>query len=261
MSALLQIQPREPSEPAERRRAWHVSEPWVEFMIRAARAHNHRDAATPFVDAVYLKPGYQCLRVRGNVPPHTDRAFPEWVYLLAFRADDAVMHCHGLPPMRLQPGMLFEFNEHRRHRVEQDPDSMMIWTPLDSDRRLSFEEAMEGHRRQFSEGSTATLKGSVQSEITTDRHRIVHDGRIVRAYDARNFCVAFLDRGGFCVAYQEANGANGAGVQVKYPLLTMRRPRLTDWARMKALLEHHHGLSLPDTAMPKWLPDNSEAHR
>jgi hypothetical protein len=252
-SARIWIQEAAPEESSERR-AWCVSEPWIEYMIAAASQYTHNDAATPFVDTVTLKPGYQCLRVRGNVPPHTDRAFPEWVYLLAFRADNAVMHCHGHPPMRLKPGMLFEFNEHKRHRVEQDSSSMMIWTPLDSDRRLSFEEAMEGHRRQFRQGSSATLAGSMQQEIVTNRHRIVHDGRIVRVYDWRNFCIAFLDRGGFCVAYEEKG-------DVKYPMLTMRRPRLNDWRRMRNLLEQHHKMLLPDTAMPKWLTGDAGAHR
>lgn len=252
-NAKIHIQEAAENESSERR-SWYVSEPWIEFMIEAAKAHNHRDAATPFVDAVSLKPGYQCLRVRGNVPPHTDRAFPEWVYLLAFRADNAIMHCHGHPPIQLKPGMLFEFNEHKRHRVEQAPDSMMIWTPLDSDQRLTFQEAMEGHRRQFAQGSSATLASSLPRETVTNRHRIVHDGRIVRAYNPCNFCIAFLDRGGFSVAYQEGN-------EVVYPLLTMRRPRLEDWQRMNVLLERHHHMRLPDAAMPKWLTGEAEAHR
>jgi hypothetical protein len=197
------------ARPVNKHRAWNVSEPWIESMIEAARHHTHQDAATPFVDGVYLRPGYQCLRVRGNVKPHTDRAFPEWVYLLAFRADDVVMYCHGHGGARLKPGMLFQFNEHRRHRVEQHPDSYLIWSPLEVDRQLTFEEAMEGHRRQFHEGASILLKGSIERQTVSGRHRIVHDGRIMRAYDAQNFCVAFLDRGGFCVAYQQA-GLMGA---------------------------------------------------
>lgn len=243
---------RQPVE--NRKRSWQVCETWVDFMIGAAREFRHRDAATVFVDALALKPGYQGLCVQGNVPPHTDRAFPEWVYMLVFRADDAVMHCYGHPPMRLKPGMLFEFNEHRRHRVEQDPSSTMIWTPLDSDRRLTFDEAMDLHRRQFAQGSSSLLSGSVPREIVTRKHRIVHDGRILRAYDNRNFCVAFLNRSGLAMACEEAGS-------VAYPMSFKRRPRVADWDRLNAMLELHHELTLPPESMPHWLAGTADAHR
>ena len=239
-------------------RLWNVSEPWIEFMIEAARHYSHRDAATPFLDGIYLRPGYQSYRVRGSILPHTDRASPEWSYILVFRADDSVLHCHGQPAVRLKPGMLLEFNEHQRHRLEQDPESLFIWNSFDGDHRLSFEEVVEGHRRKFNEGASVLIKGTLEQHVVTNRHRIVYDGRIMRAYDAQNFCVCFLDRAGFSVAYQEAD-ARGA-THVRDPLLTMRRPRLSDWNRMQVLLAEHHGLVLPDVVMPKFMTGEAEAH-
>lgn len=226
-----------------------VSEPWIDFMIQAAGTYDIVDASSPFVDAIHLKPGYECLRVKGNVPPHTDRAFPRWVYMLAFRGDDAVMCCHGHRGMRLRPGMLLEFDEHRRHRVEQSEQSFMIWTPLDSDRRLSLEEALEGHRKQFLEGNSALLAGRRPEEICADDHRIVHDGRIVWVYDASGFCIARLGRGGYALAHRDQDLLR---VETQYDIKLRRRPGLADWHLLvKKLAER--GIELPDSAMPKWL--------
>jgi hypothetical protein len=69
-------------------RSWNVSEPWIQFMIEAARHYSHRDAATPFLDGIYLRPGYQNYRVRGSILPHTDRASP-----------NGPTSCHSAPTM------------------------------------------------------------------------------------------------------------------------------------------------------------------
>lgn len=236
-------------------RSMAVSEPWIDELAELSLAPYQQDAVTPFISPVALKPHYRALRVRGKIPPHTDRAFPQWNYMLVFRADSATLMCHGHEAIRLKRNMLVEFDEHRRHRVAQPPDSVLVWMVYDVDSRLSLQEALDGHRRKFFEGGSADLQSAKPREFRTDKYRIVADGRIMWVYTTNDFCTAFMDRGGFSVCVR---GVDRPGAT--YPLLTMRRPRKSDWDKMSELMRRHYGFALPAAAMPRFLTGAADAH-
>src|SRR5262245_16460084 len=89
-----------------------VTADWIKPLIERAHAPQLWDAATPFVDPIELAPGYNGLRLAGNLRPHTDLAFPKWCYLLVFRGGQTHMTMHRKQNIRLKAGMLFELDEH-----------------------------------------------------------------------------------------------------------------------------------------------------
>src|SRR5687767_4865238 len=79
---------------SSRARRTMVSSAWVQPLIERAHTPQLWDAATPFVDPIELAPGYNGLRLAGNLRPHTDMAFPKWCYLLVFRGGQTYMTMH-----------------------------------------------------------------------------------------------------------------------------------------------------------------------
>jgi hypothetical protein len=241
---------------SSRARRTMVSADWVQPLIERAHKPQFWDAATPFVDPIELAPGYNGLRLAGNLRPHTDLAFPKWCYLLVFRGGRTHMTMHRKQNIRLRAGMLFELDEHRRHSVVQRPSDLMVWTPLDSDQRLSLDEALERHRQLRDTGTFVLADKSKLKSIDRKGFKIVYDTRIVWVHDAHGACVARFGRGGYALC---AAAAAKPDTPPTYLLLTHRTPHPAGWARWVEGVRRTHSVRIPTRVMPKFLRAGEKA--
>jgi hypothetical protein len=222
--------------------------PWLADLIARAAACSPTSHVRCIDPITLIRDSqYQVLSATANIGPHIDPDFPPWSYILVLRAADAILKTHGHEDLLLAPGMLVEFNAHRKHSLKQPTKNTAIWAPLDRLLRIDLPIALALIEHSIED--PFSMANNKLSETATIPHEVISDGRTVWIHDGAGAEIAR-----FGVDGVEINMPIADKRHTGEPLSSLRTtPDRAAWREFSGIFHRLYGIRVEPDYRPIWL--------